>query len=83
MLAASVKVRLMVATFFLTIAMSIHHNGGHPPGLFMSDTLRASIRACAAGRFGVYSSYPVAKPLTGSTAWLSTAHCCTAGHVHS
>ena len=52
MLAASVKVRLMVAMFFLTISIQCH-KGGHPPGLFMSDTLRASIMACAAGKFGV------------------------------
>ena len=51
MLAASVKDRLMVAMSFLT--MAIHHNGGRPLGLYMSDTLRASIRACAAGEFGV------------------------------
>ena len=51
MLVASVKDRPMVAMSFLT--MSIRRSGGHPLGLFTSDTLRASIRACAAGEFGV------------------------------
>ena len=50
MLAASVN-QIDGGNVFLT--MSIHCNGGHPLGLFMSDTLRASIRACAAGKFGV------------------------------
>ena len=51
MLAASVKDSPMVATSLLT--MSIYCKGGHLLCLFTSDTLRVSIKTCAAGEFEV------------------------------